>query len=64
MTFKEIKLELKRARRKVASLERIEQAERKAKVRKIIQTNYKYELADVCQTLIDRGIIDESLKVL
>ena len=55
---------LKRLRRKLESQQRIAVAERKAKVRKLMQRNYKYEFADLCQTLIERGIIDETLKML
>lgn len=57
-------LTFKRLKRKYESARRIAIAERKAKVRKLIQHHYKYEMADVCQSLIERGIIDERLNVL
>ena len=55
---------LKRMKRKVSSMKRILAAEKRARVRKIVQHNYKVQLAECVDELMQRGIIDKDLTVL
>ena len=55
---------LKRTRRMLESRKRIQQSEKRARVRKIVQHNYKVQLAECVDGLIQRGIIDKDLNLL
>ena len=55
---------LKRTKRMLESRKRIQAAEKRARVRKIIQTNYKVQLAEVVDACIQCGLIDKELNLL
>jgi len=55
---------LKRVKRKVASMKRILVAEQRARVRKIVQHNYKVQLAECVDACIQCGLIDKDLNIL
>ena len=57
-------LALKRMRRKLDSMQRIAAAERRARVRKVMQTNYKVQLAECVDACIQCGLIDKDLNIL
>ena len=57
-------LALKRMRRKLDSMQRIAAAERRARVRKVMQTNYKVQLAECVDACIQCGLIDKDLNLL
>ena len=55
---------LKRTRRMLESRKRIQQAEKRARVRKIVQHNYKVLLAECVDACIQCGLIDKDLNLL
>ena len=55
---------LKRTKRMLESRKRIAQAEQRARVRKIMQTNYKVQLAQCVDACIQCGLIDKELNLL
>ncbi len=57
-------LALKRIKRKVSSMKRILAAEQRARVRKIVQNNYKVQLAQCVDACIQCGLIDKDLNLL
>ena len=62
--YKAIVNQYKALNRKAKQLERIAAAEKRARVRKIVQSNYKVQLAECVDQLIQRGIIDKDLNLL
>ena len=50
--------------RMLESRKRIQQAEKRARVRKIVQHNYKVQLAECVDACIQRGLIDKDLNLL
>ena len=57
-------LALKRIKRKLDSIQRIAAAEKRARVRKVMQTNYKVQLAECVDACIQQGLIDKELNIL
>lgn len=57
-------LSLKRIKRKLDSISRIAKAEQRARVRKIVQRNYKVQLAECVDACIQCGLIDKDLNIL
>ena len=55
---------LKRTKRMLESRKRIQQAEKRARVRKIVQHNYKVQLAECVDKCIQCGLIDKDLNLL
>jgi succinate dehydrogenase/fumarate reductase-like Fe-S protein len=55
---------LKRTKRMLESRKRIMQAEKRARVRKIVQSNYKVHLAECIDKCIQCGLIDKDLNLL
>ena len=55
---------LKRTRRMLESRKRIAAAEKRARVRKIVQHNYKVQLAECVDACIQCGLIDKELNLL
>ena len=62
--YKEIVNQYKALNRKAESLQRIAKAEQRARVRKVMQTNYKVQLAECVDKCIQCGIIDKDLNLL
>jgi len=55
---------LKRTKRMLESRKRIAVAEQRARVRKVMQTNYKVQLAQCVDACIQCGLIDKDLNIL
>ena len=55
---------LKRTKRMLESRKRIAEAEQRARVRKIVQNNYKVQLAECVDKCIQCGLIDKELNLL
>ena len=55
---------LKRLKRKYESEQRIAQREQRSRVRKIVQNNYKVQLAQCVDACIQCGLIDKDLNLL
>ena len=62
--YKAIVNQYRALNRKAKQLERIAKAEQRARVRKIMQTNYKVQLADCVDACIQCGLIDKDLNLL
>ena len=54
----------KRLKRKYESINRIKAAEQRSRVRKIVQNNYKVQLAQCVDACIQCGLIDKDLNLL
>ena len=53
-----------RLKRKYEAINRIRAAEQRARVRKIVQANYKVDLASCVDACIQCGLIDKDLNIL
>ena len=62
--YKDIVNQYKALNRKAESLQRIAKAEQRARVRKIVQHNYKVQLAECVDACIQCGLIDKDLNIL
>ena len=62
--YRAIVQQYKALNRKAKSLERIAKAEQRARVRKIVQNNYKVQLAECVDACIQCGLIDKDLNLL
>ena len=62
--YKAIVNQYKALNRKAKQLERIAKAEQRARVRKIVQHNYKVQLAECVDACIQCGLIDKDLNLL